>query len=125
MNRDDRSVRDVLRAHDPAEGDEGLPPVERARIRRIVLDAVQHSRNRPALIPRAAGVALGITALALVLSIFVFLKNGVVPPHPVPGTTGIVRPSGPPAETPPARQIQMTTPGGTRIVWVLKGDFDL
>ena len=117
MNRKDQEVRELLRAQDPARDDDGIPAPERAQMRRTVLDAVRDHSARPALVPALAGAGLGLTLLALVMAVLVVWRPEPVPSQPESGTAGV---AGPPAGAVPARQIQMTTPGGTRIVWILK-----
>jgi hypothetical protein len=62
---DDARIRALLQRFDPAAGDEGLPPAERARMRRAVLDAAGEAR--PSRLPRLVPVVAACALLLLVL----------------------------------------------------------
>ncbi|HEY6137536.1 MAG TPA: hypothetical protein VI670_07205 [Thermoanaerobaculia bacterium] len=89
------NIPDTLRQHDPASG-KSLTAFDRTRI-------LERARATPPRRLRWAWALLTIVAIAAAV---------------------VVRRPTPP-EHPPARQIQCTTPGGTRIVWTLDPDFHM
>lgn len=109
--RFDDALTARLRAGDPAGGDPGLGPVERAAMRRRLLDASRVGRRRASgwLLP--AAVAMALLALALGLA----LRQ---PRGPDPRVAAGAEP--PPAATSAGRQVQFTTDNGTLVVWVLQ-----
>ncbi len=131
-NRDDslrESLRDALRSTlregDPAADGHDPTPDEVARLRARVLDAAHEAdaergwRWVPATV--AAALALLVIAGAVALRFEPGDRTeraGRFTPADGAGAAG--EPEGPvEAEDPEGRQIQFTTPGGTRVVWML------
>jgi len=105
-NDQDRRLRAILRAGDPAAGDP-IPPADRVDAwRHAMLRAGRETHPAPTVAGwRFASVALA--GLALVIGISVW--SLVHPPAPEePVATGAGR---------ALRTIRMTGPGGTRIIW--------
>src|SRR5262245_15778676 len=122
MSRKHRSLRERLQAHDPAQGEDRLSPLDRARMRETILNAVRNSSTRrsPAV---AVGTGLGMAAAALV-GVFLMTQSPPARPRPAAGSHGSARRDGSPGVMKPGLQIQMVTPGGTRFVWILKSETD-
>lgn len=127
------AVRARLRQGDPAEGDAGLTPEEASAMRRVV---VSSTAERPVIgfgpltlfgfgLWRATAVgALGTAAVA----VGVLLQNGndlrwLRPGGQLPGEPKATQTT--PGRPDEARQIQFSTPGGTRIIWLLDPAFKL
>lgn len=91
-------ITDALRRHDPAAG-KSLTAFERTRI-------LERARATAPRLRLAWAFALLTVAVVAVLA-------AVRSRHP----------AAVPADRPEVRQIQCTTPGGTRIVWTLDPDF--
>jgi hypothetical protein len=112
------SLRDLLKAHDPARGQEELSGDDRIRMRRTLVQAAGAAAARP-LFPRWA-VAGVLAALAIGAGLGFWMRQmpapGPLPPGAamVPGSTGHSR-----------REVHIVTPGGTQVVWVLDSDFRL
>jgi hypothetical protein len=149
-DREDR-LQELLRRGDPA-ADEGLTPDEIHAMRRAVLTAAPEPRRRSLLLPAfvaACGVlfALGLWWLGgRELVVEPPREASVIPPMvtpappqppPVetiaqadPSPSVAVRSTRPrvphpplaPRDEPHSRQVQFSTPGGTRVVWVLTTD---
>jgi hypothetical protein len=137
--RDDR-LRGLLRRGDPAAAD-GLTRDEIHAMRRAVLNAAPDSRRRSLLIP-----AFVATCAVLLTLSWWWLRSRepqVEPPREASVAPAAVAPVLPPPvpdeeiaeerstrpiaphppvvarDEPHSRQIQFSTPGGTRVVWVL------
>ena len=118
--RTDDPLTALLRAADPAAGDPGLDPRERALVRQRLLDTGHERRRHTAgwLLPAATAMALLALGLGLGLN---------QPRAPLPGTT-TERPAAPlttaavnaVAGAAAGQQIQFTTDNGTLVVWVLQ-----
>ncbi|MEA2560876.1 MAG: hypothetical protein QOH06_2380 [Acidobacteriota bacterium] len=147
MNDD---LRSILRKGDPAAGNPGLTPEEVQGMRRTVLSAVPEPRRRGWLVPAMVTAAALVLAAVIALSLWQPVRpplplagEGVVvvektPPQPSPAPQErepekkpLRRRAPEPApvvvaqaESPEAphgsTQIQFSTPGGTRIIWVLQ-----
>jgi hypothetical protein len=108
----DDSLITLLRAGDPAAGDPGLSPAERAVMRQRVLAAGRDRHHLVGgwLLPAATVVAL----LALAL--------GLAWRQPQTAIPGPATDSPPPvlASRSSGQQIQFTTDSGTLVVWVLQ-----
>jgi len=123
-----KSLREVLRRGDP-EGDGRAPSgVERATLRRRMVDAARASSS-PAWsrLPVFAS-ALTVAALLVVASLF-WLQPDV---HDAPSRVDVGIDAGNGTSTtaengtpPPIRNVQFVTRGGTRIVWVLNRNLDI
>jgi hypothetical protein len=112
----------MLRDWDPAKDGQGLDGLERARMRRQVIAA--------AVEPARLGFPVRALAVAAVVVLTVALGWGLyddaVPPPPATaGPAAHHAPAAGPTEATDrkARQIQFSTPGGTRVVWTLDPDF--
>lgn len=125
-HRDDRnpSLRSILQEGDPAADGREPTAGETAHLRARVIDVAREAAREAAPTPvpdrrwRPAAVA---AALLLVAALGVVL-HGVrrsVAPTPAPREAGAGG-AHDPADAP--RQIQFTTPGGTRVVWMLYPD---
>lgn len=111
-------VRELLRQGDPT-GDGREPGADEVRLlrTRVLEEARQaprrepHERFRPAIaVAWAALVCIGVLVAAGTVSLWRDL--------PSPGADTAATTATAPEEAAP-RQVQFTTPGGTRIVWVL------
>ena len=102
----------LLRAGDPAAGDPGLDPRQRASMRQRILAAGREGRRSATgwLLPAATAMALLALALGLALR---------QPKAPIPAPLAEARQT---TLTTPVtgQQIQFTTDGGTLVVWVLQ-----
>jgi len=123
MSRKHRSLREQLQAHDPAQGEDRLSPLDRACMRETILDAVRNSAARRSPATVAVGTGLGIAAATL-LGVFLMTQSPLAPSRPAAGSLESARLDGSSGVTKPGLQIQMVTPGGTRIVWVLRSETD-
>lgn len=98
------NLDDILKQYDPAResGDADL-----AAMRESILNAKPRS-------PRRIGRAIVACALLLLLAgVLVYRRRDVVPQRPAP----VVR-NTPLRQRPETRQLQLTTPGGTQLIWV-------
>lgn len=118
-SKEDRLVREALKRHDPARQGGRVSDVDRARMRQAVVQAVPDRPGTLRLFPLTAGAGLALAALALVVAFRVMTRPAPAPTPPPPGASATPRQARPPSGPVQARQIQMTTPGGTRIVWIL------
>jgi hypothetical protein len=106
-------IRELLRQGDPLEADRGLGADELTRMRRrIVAEAATH-RTR-FFRPMPAFAAAAMVVLMLVIG-WEFLRSED-PVTPVESTAESDRQT---------RQIQFSTPGGTRIIWLLDSEFEV
>lgn len=107
----------VLREGDPAAGaSEEFTPEQAAAMRRRVLDAAFREASANAGWHKVLAFA---AAVALTFLAGMAAGYGLEPPPPEPM---------PPAEYVPAegpRQLQFSTPGGTRIIWVFDPAFEM
>jgi len=106
----------LLDEGDPARRVEPATPDERRAMRATVLSAAAEPRTaprRPLLLPLAAALAaLAVGAL--------LVRDRIAPPESPQSSTVAAVPSAPAgSEAPESRQILFSTPGGTRIVWIL------
>ena len=116
----------LLRAGDPATGDPGLNPTERALMRQEILAASSKGPRRAVgwLLPAATAMALLALALGLALR---------RPPAPLPHAAGeppqlahaststsTPNPTSTSTSTSNGQQIQFTTDSGILVVWVLQ-----
>ena len=109
QDRDSLNAR--LRAGDPYLLEGGpLDAADAARLRHALRAAALEQRpRRPAL-----GWALAAASLAAALAVWI---GRPAPPPPGPAASGVRMPA-PPADS----QLHFVTPGGTRVVWVLRTD---
>ena len=119
-------LRESLRAWDPANDGQELDGTERARMRRRVLGA--------AVEPVRLGISVRVLAAAAVVLLTVALGWGIfddtvrrVPTMAPESPAARHAPAtGPDEDTErKARQIQFSTPGGTRVIWTLDPDFEV
>ena len=151
MKRENRKKKfgDFLRRGDPLDHESHLSPEEIANIRRRVLAAVPE-KNRRFSLPTPTW-AVGSAGVLLVLAALLVWQLPLVPSDaesrpdrtPSSGAT-VVRDAGPspdlgrpirvqgvpswPGQTKAKatkQQLQVVTPGGTRVVWILDTDFDV
>ena len=111
-DRNETELRTLLRNADPAA--DGCEPTgnELAGIRRRVLDRAAAHPVWFSFPLRTITTASAVAALTLILA-WGLLPTGIVEP-----------PVGPVTDTEqPVRQIQFSTPGGTRVVWTLDPNF--
>ncbi|MFQ5348841.1 MAG: hypothetical protein ACE5EG_00195 [Thermoanaerobaculia bacterium] len=111
-NRSDDPLTRLLRAADPAAGDPGLDPQERALMRQRLLEEASPGNRREASWLLPAATALALLALALGLA----LRQ---PQAPLPETV-VELPRAAHATSSAGRQIQFTTDNGTLVIWVLQ-----
>jgi hypothetical protein len=120
-------LRETLRRGDPAADGRAPDAGETALLRERLLESAADAGFAPPIRPRAlrpafatAAAAAAVLVLTLGLAVTLRLHRQADrvrgPELPTEEPLGGVLGAG--AETPP-RQIQFTTPGGTRIVWVL------
>ena len=145
----EEKLREILTQGDPAAGEPGMTQEEVREMRRVVLSAGPEPRKRGWLVPVLAGAAALVLAAAIALSLWpappeevavrpplpVVEKTPPRPspapqerePPPVPREEKVVEPEPEPEPEPVVlaqadgpTQIQFSTPGGTRVIWVLQ-----
>jgi hypothetical protein len=113
-------LRDALRD----EQDDRLSADAAAAMRRIVVAAARDGGSEPARF-WFAPLAVAATVVAMVaigISIGERFDDRLVRDRPSDATdTDVPAPQGPAR----ARQLQFSTPGGTRIIWIFNSDLDL
>lgn len=119
--------RTHLRSALEASGDDRLPADVARAMRRVVVAAARaESGNQTRVGSWKRPVALAAT---IVVMIAVGITAGRRLDLSLPERAGIVDgvPDGAAIEQPaqPSRQLQFSTPGGTRIIWVFNSDLDL
>ena len=110
MNEEPTSL---LRRYDPAT-DKSLSPHDRARILHNALTAPAGHAPRGRLMIAVVMLALAVTAIVFVI------RTRTIAPVPSVRQIHVAQ-----IKTPPVRQIQYATPGGTRIVWTLDPNFHM
>ena len=111
-----KTLADWMREDDPLRRDPGLSDDESAALRRRV---VQEASGRQ---PRRLGWREPLTLVgALALLIIAAMVTDRRPP--VRQTAALVPTA--PVEVPQPRQLQFSTPGGTRIIWTFDPEFSL
>ena len=118
----DDEIRELLRQGDPAAGDPGLDADEATRMRRRIL-AEETERKAPSFRPIPA-LAAAATIVLVVLTGWQLLQTDVRPPTGEPEVETVVAP-GPGESERRTRQIQFSTPWGTRIIWLLDSEFEV
>lgn len=112
-----KDLRTLLRDADPAAGDPGLSPLQVDAMRRVVVDAAR----RPDAIETAWQRPLAVVAMiALTLAAGVLTGRNLSLQEPAADAPRIV-----PTQDVERRQLQFSTPGGTRIIWVFDPEFEL
>ena len=111
-------LKKLLADGDPAAREPGLGDVDvRAMRQTMLVESRRHAASAPlSLWPRPIAVA-AIVAACLVLGVGIGLRRGDVV-SPVPSR--VVTPA---SEV--RRQLQITSPGGTRIIWTFHQELDL
>jgi hypothetical protein len=114
--REMKDLNNVLREGDPAAGDEGLSPGQSTVMRRQIINAAEHPDvvRTPWQQPLAVAA---MVALTIVAGIVGGQRLGDRLDSPPSVASGSDVPDG------TRRQLQFSTPGGTRIIWVFDPDF--
>jgi hypothetical protein len=114
-------LRTLLHAALGNEEDERLTPDEAAAMRRVVIGAARESAGES---PRIwfAPLAVAATVVAMVaVGVAIGGRFDATATRAVPNDV-----DAPATQTPDrARQLQFSTPGGTRIIWILNSDLNL
>jgi hypothetical protein len=114
MNEKTR-LTDLLRDADPLknDGEEMLSPVDAQRIRRQMLAAAEDA-------PRAVHRWTRPLAVAVAVVLMIVLGGVTEERRDEPQDPASVQPAAPAAQsdTDDRRQLQFSTPGGTRIIWI-------
>jgi hypothetical protein len=98
------NIDEILKQYDPAQESGGA---DLAALREAIINA----RPRPRQTMRRAVIACALLLVLITIAVVV-APHSEPPQHPAP----IVRSA--PLRQPETRQLQLTTPGGTRLVWV-------
>lgn len=109
-------VRKLLNDGDPLREDSGLAPVDAERMRRVIVSAALESA--PGRTPWMRPFAI---AAVLALLVVVGTMTGdrvVVGPATAPVTSEPLAAAGGSSADGERRQLQFSTPGGTRIIWI-------
>ena len=111
-----------LLAGDPLNREPLMSAAEVERMRRTVLAAAEHIPSRASGLMMALACSL---SLATGAGVWAVRQGGDVDVEGVEEATtapvaGVTAPDPPPIER---RQVQFSTPGGTRVIWVLHGSF--
>jgi hypothetical protein len=119
---DTERLREILRDWDPAKDGQRLDGLERARMRRQVIAAVVEPVRLGFPMRALAAAAVVVLTVALGWGLY---DDAVPPPPATVGPAAHHAPAGGPTKATDrkARQIQFSTPGGTRVVWTLDPDF--
>ena len=115
----DARLRQLLRQGDPAEDGRAPDLAEQARMRRRVLAQTERSR-RALVVPPRMLVSAAAVALAALFVWVVWLPHPAQAPR-LPLTPAAIEK---PQEQRPL-QIQFSTPGGTRMIWILNPEFEV
>jgi len=115
-------VRHWLRNADPVADDPSLSEVDAQRMRRAVIAAGDQRRSSFTIGRRtswAAATLVVVFTVALGVSRWLVLTED--DSAIVPGETAL---AAPPREAGTRRQLQFSTPGGTRVIWIFNADFE-
>jgi hypothetical protein len=111
-----KDLRTVLREGDPAAADQGLTPDQTTRMRRAIVIAAR----RPDVVRTPWQQPLAVAAMVvLTVAAGVFAGQRLARSQP----EGVDQPRATPIEE--RRQLQFSTPGGTRIIWVFDPEFSV
>lgn len=111
-----KTLADWMRAGDPLARDPGLSDDESAALRRRVVQEASGARERR-LGWREPLTLVGALALLMMAAIVTDRRVPVPPAHaPSPAQ---------PERAAERRQLQFSTPGGTRIIWTFDPEFSL
>ena len=111
-----KDLKTVLREGDPAATDEGLSPEQVHAVRRAILNAARQPDLVRTPWQRPVAVAAMI-ALTVGAGVFAGQRLAHTPRY------SLDAPAAAPVEE--RRQLQFSTPGGTRIIWVFDPDFSM
>jgi len=123
--RDDE-LRTLLREGDPGRDADDIDATEIARVRRRVVAAVSEIPQR-----RRTGfrfvLAFAVLLVVAVVSVRLARRSSSESVRDVTVATTTAEPTTPArkSDEPHVRRVEMSTPGGTRIVWTLDPDFEL
>jgi hypothetical protein len=112
-----KTLAELMREGDPLSRDPGLSESEASAIRRRV---VSEAAGQP--VRRVAWRNAVAIAAAVAVMIGVGITNGRRLPPPSMAATAMDADPTRPAER---RQLQFSTPGGTRIIWTFDSDFSV
>jgi hypothetical protein len=112
-----KTLADLMREGDPLTRDPRLSDAEAAAIRRRVVNAAGDQTLR-----RIAWKDAVAMAAAVAIMIAVGVVSGRRLPPPTTSARAIESDGVRPAER---RQLQVATPGGTRIIWTFDSDFSV
>ena len=113
-----KTLADLMREGDPLTRDPGLSEAEASAIRRRVVSEAAGQPARRVAWRDAFAIA---AAIALVIAVGLTSGRRLSAPSVAPGGTAVAD-SSRPAER---RQLQFSTPGGTRIIWTFDSDFSV
>lgn len=111
-----KELRTMLREGDPAAADRGLTPDQVAAMRR----AIKNAASRPDVVRTPWQQPLAVAAM-VVLTVAAGVFAGQRLAERQPSSAGYPRTA--PVEG--RRQLQFSTPGGTRIIWVFDPEFSV
>ena len=111
-----KDLKTVLREGDPAAADEGLSLEQVQAMRRAMLNAARQPDVVRTPWQRPLGVA-AMVALTVGAGVFTGQRLAQAP------RTSLDAPAAAPVDG--RRQLQFSTPGGTRIIWVFDPDFSV
>lgn len=111
-------LRDWLKDADPVVNEPQLPDADAQRMRRLIVAAGESRRSSFVEWTRGSWAAATVViAVTIALSVSRWMRpaeDGIRDTAAVPGIA-------PEAVT--RRQVQLTTPGGTRVIWVFNAEF--
>jgi len=115
------AVRDWLRSADPVVDEPPLSETDAQRLRRLVIAA---GDERPTSFAVWSRTSVAAVTLVVVLTVAVGVSRWWSPTddaRAVPsGGTAVTAPS---SDASTRRQLQFSTPGGTRVIWIFNADF--
>jgi hypothetical protein len=112
-----KDLNTLWRDGDPAASDKGLSPAQAEHMRRQILSAARQPDvlRTPWQQPLAVAAVIALTVAAGIIAGQRFPRDGEAPLSP-----------GPEASSEDGRrQLQFSTPGGTRIIWVFDPEFSV
>jgi hypothetical protein len=123
MARDTDVVTRALREGDPLSREAGLSAEDAAAMRRAIVAAVDRQPSRAAAWPRPLMFA---ATLAATIVAGVLVRTRFPSPRPAAVRSQVATPPAGGAAAPDVerRQLQFSTPGGTRIIWVFDPEFN-
>jgi hypothetical protein len=112
-----KDLRTILSSADPVAKTPELPTDTAARMRHVVVTAADTSERGREPWPSALRVAVLVVVM---IAAGVAVDRRLPPAADVPDAVHLA-----PATDDERRQLQFTTPGGTRIIWTLDPQFEL